>query len=205
MQNALAQSAELQSPFWLELYYVVTANHQITLEGINRHEKGTLTDVAASLQGEDPETARVILGAHSTVYDDMRKAQRNLALVGVVTRFQHWINRLARQVSPAAPSYLLEQLRMLNDKLGQGPVKVEFFRELVKVRNSIIHADAAAEWEFKGKVRRVADRYVYSGDLNERRNTLEINLTDDDLSEAVVFSCKTVEWYDGKLNPNKIV
>ncbi len=124
--------------------------------------------MAESLQGDDPETVRSILSYHSNFYEELRKAHRNLALVGIVTRLQHWINNLARQTFPnEKPQTLLRQLRLLNGKLGQGPVKLEFFEELVTVRDSIIHADSAAEWEYPpGKPRQVADRYAY-GDTSD--------------------------------------
>ena len=168
-----------------------------------------LAHMAQSLQGDDPDTVGSILSYHANFYEELRKAQRNLALVGIVTRLQHWINRLSRQTFPNGKSQgLPKQLQLLNGKLGAGPVKVDFFEELVTARDSIIHADSLVEWEYQGKKRRVADRYIY-GELADRDlgepglNTLEINLADDHLVEAVENSIEMVKWYDEKLNALK--
>jgi hypothetical protein len=207
-----ATTIELPHSLETELWCLVTANHQITLQGITQQQEEMLNHMERSLEGEDPDTKRSVLSAHENFYEELRQASRNLALVGIVTRLQRWINRLTRQAFPLEkPQWLPAQLRSLNKKLGEGPIKVEFFEELVTARDAIIHNDAlATEWEFQGKKRRVADRYVYGesklsdDELGEAGlNTLELNLSEDHLVEAVQNSVAQVKWYDDKLNPLK--
>jgi hypothetical protein len=119
-----------------------------------------------------------------------------LAVVGLVTRLQHWISRYAREVPSKRKSdkpSLKKDLHFLNQHLGMGPVLPTFFEELVDVRDSVIHADSKAEWEFPvGKPRRVAQCYKdsYGG----------IKVNDEQVKEAFASSIKQVAWYDEKLS-----
>jgi hypothetical protein len=94
------QFAKLQSPFWCELYYVVIANHQTMLQGINHQEQEMLAHLSATLD-DDPNVLQSVLLAHSTVYVDIRKAQRNLALVGVVRGAPKWRGASRLPTEPA--------------------------------------------------------------------------------------------------------
>jgi hypothetical protein len=79
-------------------------------------------------------------------------------------------------------------LRLLNKKIGKGPVPVSFFKGLVAVRDSVIHADNKIEWEFLGKKRYVPHEYanVESG---------EVEFTAEHLQEAIEKSVEQIDWY----------
>ena len=84
----------------------------------------------------------------------------------------------------------MDQLETLNKTLTPGPVPVQFFGELVTLRDSIIHNDSQAEWVHNGKQRKVADRY---------RKYDRIELTDEQLKEAIEKCVQQVKWYDERI------
>jgi len=149
-------------------------------------EQGTL---------EDYEIVRSITGPVQNFYDDLRIAAGRLAVVGLVTRFQHWITRFVQRrklgLEKGEKPRLVKQLNALNEDLGMGPVSVEVFENLVGVRDSVIHGDSRAEWEHNGRVRKVADEY---------RNAYgDVEITEEQLKEAIEKAVRQVKWYDEKL------
>jgi hypothetical protein len=94
------ETVDLPHPFETELFCLVTANHQIALDGIAQQEEKMVSHLEQSLQGENADVVSSIVSGHQNFYEDLRRALRNFSLVGVVTRFDHWISRLARQVQP---------------------------------------------------------------------------------------------------------
>lgn len=94
------------------------------------------------------------------------------------------------------PESLLSQLKILNETLGNdGPVQVSDFKKLVDVRDSIIHADARAEWkDNRGKDRKVADEYC-----NGRG---DVELSENQVKEAVEKAIRQVVWYDSHIQPS---
>jgi len=187
---------ELPHPFETELYCLVNANHQIALAGIDQKEQEMMKYLNDSFRGEDLDVWRSIELQHRNFCDDLRRSLRSLPLVGIVTRFGHWISRLALQISPSntRETGLVTKLGSLKGRFGEGPVKHEFFSDLITVRDAIIHNDSIAGWVYKGKTRQVADRYVQHD---------EVYISDDDLTEAVQKAADLVKWYDEKLNPLK--
>ena len=136
-------------------------------------------------------------------YEELRRAANNLAIVGLVTRFQHWISKYVAKM-PVQPnpsrtersSRLIKDLRILNDRLGEGPIRLKFFSDLEDVRDSVIHGDSRAEWKFPpNRVRHLADRYTNSwGDT-------EVSV--EQLNEATANSIQQVKWFDEKLDEKK--
>jgi hypothetical protein len=52
-------------------------------------------------------------------------------------------------------------MKELKAQLGEGaPVDIDFFEELVAVRDSIIHADSKIAWSHNKRNRPVADKYA---------------------------------------------
>jgi hypothetical protein len=171
------------------------ANHGFTLEAIDRSEEEDLTSIQKGFELENHDTITSMMAYHQTFYDDLRQAARRLALVALVTRLQHWTERFVAQLkvstSKGRQSKLARQLETLNNRLGVGPVPVVFFENIVTVRDSVIHGDSRAEWEFDGP-RRVADEY--------RNPSGDVELTDDQLKESIQKAIQQVKWYDEKMD-----
>jgi hypothetical protein len=173
-----------------ELNTLVFINHRLTLEGLSRWEKND----KASFKDLDRNARRDAMARSEVYYDEVRSAANNLALVGLITRFHHWVSKLVESLAAksARDRSLAKNLRTLNEHLGAGPVPLSFFADLVTARDSIVHADSQGEWTFRGKQRQVAMRYrdLLSG---------ELYFSDDDLQEAIENSVRQVKWYDDKL------
>ena len=89
---------------------------------------------------------------------------------------------------PGAPtdSKLVSCLTFLNEHLGgRTNVPVSFFKELVNVRDSVVHADSKANWEFH-RPRQVAKQYadVYGN----------VRVEEEDMKKAVQNAAKQVTW-----------
>jgi hypothetical protein len=191
----LDEPTEFPYEFETDLHHLVITNHNLTLGAIERSEGEDLEKLDCS----DPETLRSIENQLHDFYDDLRRAANNLAAVALVTRIQHWIIRLAKTACEKGKSKrgekkrgertLVTNLNYLNGHLGEGPIPVKFFAELVDARDSVIHGDSKQEWD-RGR-RRVASHYANSyGDT-------EIN--GEQLKEAAAKAAEQVKWYDGKL------
>ena len=179
--------------FETELDILVVTNHRLTLEGIERAELEAIAEISETLEN-DPEEAESTAGWISGYfYNGLRTAANRLALVGLVTLFQSWIERLARsrkiavKASSRDEPRLLACIQGLNDHIQKAPpAPAEYFRDLADARDSVIHGDSKAQW---GK-RTVAARY--QGDS-------ELNFTADDLREAVTKAIAQVKWYEAEL------
>jgi len=197
--SSLEEPQEIPHEFEIDLNCIVVTNHALTLEGINRSEDEELAKIEEGFAHEDFETVRSITGYLQNFYEDLRQAAHRLALVGLITRLQHWVERFAEQTNvkkdKIRDSLLANQIEALNKLLGPGPTPVSFFQDLVTVRDSIIHADSKAEWEHNGKPRRVANHY---------RNAFDVELNEEHLKEAVQKTTEQVKWYDEKINASRI-
>jgi hypothetical protein len=184
---------ELAHEFEVDLNCLVMVNHKFTLEGIMRSEEEHRSNTGLTL--DDDTLLRAIIDDIGRFYQGLTRAANTLAIVGLVTRLQHWISIYARQLPEQQKSRqpaLVKDLELLNARLGDGPVPVQFFQALVTVRDSVIHADSQAEWEYLGKRRRVADHYTnYVGGV--------VDIDEDQVKEAVANAVKQVKWYDEKL------
>jgi hypothetical protein len=190
---------EIPHAFETDLHCVVVANYALTLEAIDRSEEEELTKIDEGFANENSETVRSIAGQLQNFYEDLRQAARRLALVGFVTRLQHWIGGFAKQMK-ATPcktkqtgynSTLANQIAALNKLLGIGPVPEIFFEDLATARDSIIHADSRAEWEYNGSLRKVADHY---------RNAYgDVDLSEEKLEDAIQKATQQVKWYDERI------
>ena len=163
---------EITHDFQADLRRLVIANHKFTMEGIARDEAEGMADAKAQL---DWETQSGVLSAYQNYYDDLKVAARNLAIVGLVTRLQHWASFYARRIDKKRERGLPldTEFGFLNSHLGDGPTPISYFSELAEVRHSVIHADSLPQWTYKGKTRSVAPRYAH-GDWR-------VELTDEQL------------------------
>jgi hypothetical protein len=184
--------SELPHPFVEEAEWLVRKNHSLVLESIARLEKHEISKLCKEM-ADAPELASEIAYAES-IADDLRDAANQLALVSLVTRLQHWINVLVKDLGKTnGGTGLVPNLRTLNNSLGESGVKVDYFADLVTVRDSVIHADSQVEWSYNDTTRRVPDRYTDT-------NTGELNFTESHLWEAIEISIKQVKWYDKRLD-----
>ena len=186
---------EIAHDFEIDLNCVVVANHALTLEGIDRAEDIELTKIQEGFAHEDYETVRSITGHLQNFYEDLRQAANRLALVGLVTRLQHWTDRFVIQTKVKSErvydSLLANEIAALNKFLGVGPIPEMFFQDLVTARDSIIHADSKAEWLYHGSLRKVADHH---------RNGFDVEITKEQLADAVQKAAQQVKWYDEKMH-----
>jgi hypothetical protein len=194
--SGLDEPLNIPHEFEIDLNCVVTANHDLTLKAIDRSEDEELAKIDDNFPQENYETLRSITGHMQNFFQDLREAARRLAFVGLVTRLQHWIGRFLKQakVKPdkVYDSQLANQIAALNKFLGVGPVPEMFFEDLAMVRDSVIHADSRAEWKYRSKPRRVADHYRNAGG--------DVELTEEQLQEAIKKASQQVRWYDERLN-----
>ena len=199
-------AVEIAHEFAVDLNCLVVTNHRFTLEGITRAEDEEVGNWQDALAQEDREVASSVLYRERSGFDALRKAANHLASVGIVTRLQHWVGQAVKRqgLTPekhkrpdgSRDSLLISQLKILNKTLGEGPVPISDFEKLVDVRDSIIHADAQAEWknDREDKDRNVADEY---------RNAYgDVELSENQVKDAVENAIRRVSWYDKKLQPS---
>jgi hypothetical protein len=196
--NFGGESTKVAHEFEVDLKCLIIVNHHFTLEGIAKAEDEELAAIEEDLALEGPDVLNSIINGRTMFYAGLREAAHNLAWVGVVTRFHHWITGFVRALPTTPKPYmqqpLAKELETLNKCLGKGPFEVQFFKDLVTVRDSVIHGDSRSEWEFPVKnLRRVADRYVHPGDG-------DLELSEEQLKEAIEKVVQQVEWYDRRLH-----
>ena len=171
-------------PFEEELGWLVSTNHTLVMENISRIEQDAVpTD-------DEPDLSE--MHAYS---DELRKAANNLAVVGLVTRFRHWVNLFLKELlhTGFVDRGLKKSLKALEKRTGQGPTPISFFQELEAVRDSIIHADSKTAWMFGNSRKHVAEPYadVISG---------EVAFTPAHLQEAIEKSIEQIKWYHDRLD-----
>lgn len=189
-----SETIEFPHEFVIELNTLVVVNHRLTLEAIDHDEEKELEKLARDFAEDDPDVVHSLENDYQRFYGDLRRAANNLAAVALVTRLQHWVNRLVKRTAGKPKkerSWLVSGLNHLNGRLGSGPVPVEFFATLEDVRDSVIHNDSNVEWEYHGEPRRVAN--CYANDFGV------VIVSDEQLQDAIAKVTQQVEWYDGEL------
>lgn len=180
--------------FEVDLNYLVTTNYGITIEGIDQRANAELSAIKAEFREEtDRDLVRPILADTENYFDDLKVAARNLAMVALVTRLQHWASAYARRFDSGRETGrpLENELGFLNSNLGTPPEDVSFFCKLAEVRHSVIHNDAQPQWTYKGNKRNVDTRYVPNG--------YRVEISDEDLAEAIEKAITLIKWYDERL------
>jgi hypothetical protein len=206
----LERPEQIEHEFEIDLNCVVITNHKLTIEGIERSEGEALDDIYKGSGIESEGTVDSIACHAQNFFDDLRRAARLLALVGLVTRLQHWISRFAKQRrhkagtvrssklkrAKARKSILVRQLEDLNEALGAGPVPVTFFEKIATLRDSVIHGDSQMEWKDNGTIRAVADEF---------RSVLGADLSEEQLQDAIQKAIQQVKWYDARMQEKSSV
>ena len=195
--DALEQPQEIAHEFEIDLRCLVTSNHKLTIEAIDQDEEKEVTGIEEELRLESPETVYSFTGPLQNFYDDLRRAARLQAMVALVTRLQHWISKFVKQrklvpVKDRNRPTLVRELDALNKDLGVGPVPVAFFENIVTLRDSVIHGDAQAEWQFQGKKRTIAPEYANSWGHAE--------ISEEQLQDVIQKAIQQVKWYDERMH-----
>jgi hypothetical protein len=116
---------EVAHQFEIDLTTLVVLNHQLTVDGIATLEQREIAQTKEDLAGEDPEVLDSQVRFQEWFYSDLRIDARNLALVGLITRFQHWIEKFTQElgVKPrqADESTLVSNLKEFETSLGARP------------------------------------------------------------------------------------
>jgi hypothetical protein len=95
----------------------------------------------SSLLGKN---ARCDAMARSEVYyDEVKSAANNLALVGLVTRFHHWVSKFVETLTAksARDRSLAKNVGTLNEHLGAGPVPLIWYRRETRLF-TLIHKES---------------------------------------------------------------
>jgi hypothetical protein len=181
---------DVPHPFEEELGWLVRTNHRLVLESISRIERDEI-----ALDNLDPTEIH-------TYSDELRRAANNLALVGLVTRLHHWVSVFVEDLpkqsvkeKSANEIGLIKNLTTLNaalERTESSPIPIDFFKNLVAVRDAIIHADAKSEWTYGDKKKQVSERYANTA-------SGEVDFTETHLQEAIENSVRQVKWYDDQL------
>jgi len=166
----------------------VLVNHDLVLQAIAKSEE----DELSKLDFTD-ESQRSIEDFIQREHDEFRRAANNLALVGLVTRFHHWLGRLSDAVE-GRRSLNRKIKDMLTDLKNRFPnsqlAPNSYFKALEDVRDSIVHADSEPEWMNGKEVRKVNDEYV---------DEYKVNFSAEKLKDAFDKMLALVEYYDGCL------
>lgn len=203
---------DLTHPFEEEVQFLVKTIYELLCENITRKEQEALAEAEKI---EDPHEAGAEIQFVKSNADELRREARSVAVVTLVTRFQHWMRVFVEELPNKKPANGVEKnLTTLNKELGEeGPVPVAFFSELEAVRDSIVHADSNVEWMRGNEQRRVPQKYrevnletlskftLTDEQLREiRENAMaQINLTDVHVHEAMAKSIAQVKWYEDRL------
>lgn len=194
MENELDQLStepmEIPHAFAVDLNLSVLTSYRYALECITAAEEDELDLVSTQFAGEDYEVLSAALSGTRRNFDDFREAASRLALVGAVTRFGHWLEKLAKKL-PARSSAITDNLKALEKAVGRGPKSASYFKQLVEVRDSIIHANAAATWTYNGE-RSVAARY-------RSRKDGTIEFSEKGFEEAVSKMVRQISRYDEQI------
>jgi hypothetical protein len=177
---------EVPHEFEIDVRRVVLINHELVLQGVDRAEDEELAKF--DMSKEDERSVAAWIGHQ---HDEFRKAANNLALVGLVTRFHHWLTFLANRIrddkDKSFDRSIAQELGFLNSKFKGAPVKQSVFKVLVDVRDSIIHADSKASWKYQGRSRQIDPKFNHLG---------EVRFTEADLHEAFQNTLSAVGWYE---------
>jgi len=189
----------LPHPFEEDVQLLVNATYDLLCENIGRKEALAITEAEKI---EDSREAGAEIQWVKSNADELRREARSVAVVTLVTRFQHWLRVFVEDMKKKPANGVGKNLATLSKELGEGPVPAAFFCDLETVRDSIIHGDSNVEW-MRGKEQRIVPlkyREVNLEHLSKFKLTEEqlreirgnamaqINLTDAHVQEAMARS-----------------
>lgn len=187
--KSLQNEVEVAHLFEQDLRRTVLISWEYALQEIERQEDEAVAAREAELALEDYEVVSDAISHERVAFEDYKQSANQLALVGLITRFQHWINRTVSH-NPHAPikggSLLRKQLEFLDQNLGPGPTPPAFFIDAETARDSVIHGDSQAEWLRGTETRSVDKRY---------RNAYgQVSISQDQVEELATKCIKHLIW-----------
>ena len=201
---------DLPHPFEEDVKFLVKATYELLCENIASKEALEITEAEKI---EDSREAGAEIQWVKSNADELSREARSVAVVTLVTRFQHWLRVFVEEMKKKPANGVEKNLATLNKALGEGPVPVAFFCDLETVRDSIIHGDSNVEWMRGKEQRSVPLKYrevnlehlskfkLTEEQLREIRGNAmaQINLTDAHIQEAMARSIQQVKWYEDRL------
>lgn len=173
--------------FETDVRKVVLTNLDLVLDGIARAHTAAVKKFQPPDNGLNQQPYIDWIGCQ---YEGLRKAAINLALVGLITRFHHWLIYLANTIRDAKDKTfdksVAQELFFLNLEFKNSPYKHSDFKKWIDVRDSIIHADSKASWKLGGKPRNIDPQFAQLG---------ELNFTEADLDGAFQHMLSAIWWY----------
>ena len=189
MDEPKFEEYEAPHEFEADVQNVVLINHKLVLEGIDRAEAQEVAKLDLT-----NENQRGVATWIERQHDEFRKAANNLALVGLVARFHHWLihlaNRLRDDKNRTFDRNVVQELGFLDSMFRDAPKRQPVFAKLVDVRDSIIHADSKESWAYNGHPRQIDPRFVHLG---------EVNFTETNIKEAFEHMLLVIVWYEDKV------
>jgi hypothetical protein len=192
---------EEPNEFVTDVRNVVLTNLELVLASIAKAHKA---EVAAFEPPDNGIDQQPYFGWLGSKYDGLRRAAINLALVGVVTRFHHWLiylaNRIRETEDETFDKNVCQELEFLKSRFKKTKVKPSEFTKWMDVRDSIIHADSKATWRHGRGTRKLLPRFVRKGNLS---------FSESDLKEAFgsmlqaigLFEHQVEQWERTKYGP----
>jgi hypothetical protein len=105
---------EIAHWFEVELNRVVIVNLRFALESLDRAEYEEIQQREKELDDEDNEVLCSAISHVTGEFEELRQAALQLALVGVITRLQHWVaylrNESPKNTPRAVPRFLSANL-----------------------------------------------------------------------------------------------
>jgi hypothetical protein len=187
--------------FETDVQNVVLTNLELVLDGIAKAHKAEVAEFEPPDNGIDQQPYIDWIGSK---YDGLRRAAINLALVGVVTRFHHWLiylaNRTREKQNPSFDQSVLQELIHLKTMFKKTRIKPQIFTKWVDVRDSIIHADSKATWRQGNRTRKLLPKFVRKDDLNFSKADLEEAFRS--MLQAIgLFEHQVEQWQRAKYGP----
>jgi hypothetical protein len=176
--------------FEIDVRTLVLTNLKLVLEGIDALENAEINDYVQSTKDVE-EAQPSFISFIRDQHDLLRSAAVHLAMVGLVTRYHHWLIKFANELRPSKEvtfdMSVQQEMHFLNKQFSPSPHKPHTFEKWVTVRDSIVHADAKATWLFDKKPRNVDPQFNNGG---------ELNFTEKDLQDAYKAMLAAIGWYE---------
>jgi len=183
---------EERHPFDIDVHALVLTNLKLALDGIDRLEQEEITSYVRETDN-DEATQQSFISWIQGQHENLRTAAIHLALVGLVTRFHHWLvtlaNSLRDDTDKTFDKSVQQEMHFLNNNFKSSPHQPRDFAKWIDVRDSVIHADSQAAWQHEGKLRGVESQFTHIG---------ELHFTATDLQDAFQKMLWAIAWYEGK-------
>jgi hypothetical protein len=203
---------DLPHPFEEDVERLVRANHELLCKSISRVEQEQLSEAA---KAEDPYEAGAEIEYLRSSADELRRDARSLALVSLVTRFQHWLRIFAEELTnrPAATFGVVKNMQTFEERARRGScisrflrrfrnsARLDHSRRLERRVDARQRAKARPAEIQRGQLESLKKLDLPEQSLQEIRESAmsRINLTEQHLQEAMTKAIEQVTWYEDRL------